>query len=394
LSYSKVRAITRVATADIEQDIVDIAMHATASQLERLLRSYGRCLDVATGGEGKAQALRGQRRHVHRSETVDGMVRIEIVLPPEEAAIVWDAIEAAVEQRGFASGSVDAEGQASAEASAEADTQADMQAAAQAHTQTGRVPECSIAQQRADAIVDVARAYLQHRPRTLGSAYELVVVTTQAQLESGPAGVGGFLRDGTPIPLHVARMLANDGARVDVVVGEHGELLDVGRKTRAIPAAISRALWLRDGGCRVPGCERSRHLHAHHIHGWAAGGSTSLDNLVLVCSSHHRMIHEGTLAVKLEDSPRDLVGAGPKGAAEGRVVFLDQRGHTIPRFPATAANLAELEHYLHEADLHIDPSLTTPKWDGRPMDLQDSLSWMLMSGDKRHRGSVENESND
>ena len=85
LSYSKVRAITRVATADIEQELVDIAMHATASQLERLLRSYGRCLDIATG---KEQALRGQRRHVHRSQTVDGMVRIEIVLPPEEAAAV------------------------------------------------------------------------------------------------------------------------------------------------------------------------------------------------------------------------------------------------------------------------------------------------------------------
>ena len=107
------------------------------------------------------------------------------------------------------------------------------------------------------------------------------------------------------------------------------------------------------------------------------------------------MIHEGTLAVQL-DAPHDVVGhdvvgAGPAG---GRVVFLDRRGHVIPRFPATAASLAELEHYLHEADLHIDPSLTAPKWDGRPMDLHDSLSWMLMGGDKRLRGSVENESND
>jgi hypothetical protein len=84
------------------------------------------------------------------------------------------------------------------------------------------------------------------------------------------------LRDGTPVPLHAARMLACDSARIDVVVGEHGELLDVGRSTRTIPSAIGCALWLRDGGCRVPGCGRKQHLHAHHIQGWAEGGPTRL----------------------------------------------------------------------------------------------------------------------
>ena len=387
LSYSKVRAITRVATPEREQALVDIAKHSTASQITRLFRWYERCID-------DPQAPRAQRRHVHRSETIDGMVRIEIVLPPEEAAIVWEAMEAAMDTaRRTTDGAADAGsalginvdepvdacadggpehegGHAPAEASAPcADTD---------HAPE-RAPMPPVQQARADAIVDVARAYLQVRPRTLGSAYELVVVTTQDQLNAGPGGIGGFLRDGTPIPLHIARMLAHDGSRVDVVLGEHGELLDVGRRTRAIPAACARGLWLRDGGCRVPGCGRTRHLHAHHIHGWAEGGPTKLGNLVLVCSTHHRMIHEGALAVDLQP--------GESPACE-RVVFADQRDRVIPRFPATSANLDELEHWLREADVHIDPALTQPKWDGRPMDLQDSLTWMLMGPDPRLRGGV------
>ena len=383
LSYSKVRAITRIATPQTEEALVEIAKHSTASQVARLFRQYARCLE-------DPQGPREQRRHVHRSETIDGMVRFEIVLPPEEAAIVWEAMEAAMDTaRRTTDADPDPE-HAPAEAPVPMDAArctTDTLDADPVHDEPefehapaeAAVPKPAVSQSRADAIVDVARAYLQHRPRTLGSAYELVVVTTQDQLDTGPGGIGGFLRDGTPIPLHIARMLAHVGSRVDVVLGEHGELLDVGRRTRAIPSAIARGLWLRDGGCRVPGCGRTRHLHAHHIHGWADGGPTKLGNLVLVCSTHHRMIHEGALAVKLQ--------AGEEPAHQ-RVTFIDQRDRVIPRFPATSANLDELEHWLREAEVHIDPALTQPKWDGRPMDLQDSLTWMLMGPDPRLRGSV------
>ena len=366
LSYSKVRALTRVARPGNEQPFIDIAMHSTASQSTRLFRQYERCLE-------DPQAAREVRRHVHRSDTIDGMIRIEIVLPPEEAAVVWEAMEAAMAEAEHASA------EASEPFEPSEPPEPEHTSAEAPEPSSSPVPLPSAAQARADAIIDVARAYLQHRPRTLGSAYELVVVTTQEQLHTGPNGIGGFLRDGTPIPLHIARMLAHNGSRVDVVLGEHGELLDVGRRTRAVPSAIARGLWLRDGGCRVPGCGRTRHLHAHHIHGWAEGGPTKLGNLVLVCSTHHRMIHEGELAVKLQP--------GESPACE-RVAFIDQRDRVIPRFPATSASLDELEHWLREADVHIDPALTAPKWDGRPMDLQDSLTWMLMGPDPRLRGSA------
>jgi hypothetical protein len=116
------------------------------------------------------------------------------------------------------------------------------------------------------------------------------------------------LPDGTPVPIAVARMLACASGCVDVTVDERGELLGVGRRSRSIPAAIGRALWLRDGGCRVPGCGRRRHMHGHHLRGWAEGGETKLDNLVLLCAGHHRMVGRWTWARLQPLDRREHVG--------------------------------------------------------------------------------------
>ncbi|MCZ6642259.1 MAG: HNH endonuclease signature motif containing protein, partial [Gammaproteobacteria bacterium] len=66
----------------------------------------------------------------------------------------------------------------------------------------------------------------------------------------------------------------------------------VGRKTRVIPSAIRRALKARDGGCQYPGCSQSRYVDGHQITHWADGGETKLDNLILICRHHHRLVHE------------------------------------------------------------------------------------------------------
>jgi hypothetical protein len=349
LSYSKVRALTRVATGQSEQGWIDAARRSTASQIEKLARAYRRVADDG-GVRDPMDRPASQRRFVRRSETPGGMVRIELQLGAEEAAVVWSAMNSALEQ-------------APAEASAPAE---------QAPAGVSMAPQCpdrqrlELEEQRADAVVDLARAYLQERPRTLGSGYEMVIITTPEHLQRGPDGVGGYLPDGTPVPLHVARMLACDGARVDVTLGRDGELLDVGRRTRAIPPAIGRALWLRDGGCRVPGCGRTRHMHAHHIQPWAEGGPTRLSNLVLVCSGHHRMIHEGRLESRI---------------CEGKIVFVDGRGRAMPAVAASVATgneLEQLEQFLRDADLYIDGS-TAPTWDGSRVGIAEALDWMLLA---------------
>jgi hypothetical protein len=80
--------------------------------------------------------------------------------------------------------------------------------------------------------------------------------------------------------------------------GPDGSVLDVGRKTRTIPTAIRRALEARDGRCRFPGCT-ARRCDAHHVEHWVDGGATALDNLVLVCRRHHRLVHEGGWNIEL-----------------------------------------------------------------------------------------------
>ena len=90
-----------------------------------------------------------------------------------------------------------------------------------------------------------------------------------------------------------SRRMACDASVVHWHETQDGEPLSVGRKTRSIPLAIRRALQRRDGGCRFPGCTCSRFVDAHHITHWADGGETGMDNLVLLCRRHHRMVHEG-----------------------------------------------------------------------------------------------------
>jgi hypothetical protein len=171
------------------------------------------------------------------------------------------------------------------------------------------------------------------------------------------------LRDGTPIPLHIARMLACDCSRVDVEISESGEILDVGRARRTIPSAIGRALWLRDGGCRVPGCGRRHHLHAHHIEAWAVGGKTSASNLVLLCPSHHTLVHEGTLSVDVLD---------------GRIEFSNVHGTPIRPAPDRLEGLDSLT--VVEPGFDRDG---TPQWDGSRLDVDDVLSWMWVAEQSR-----------
>ena len=95
-----------------------------------------------------------------------------------------------------------------------------------------------------------------------------------------------------------ARRLCCDATVVVAHVDAHGQPLSVGRKTRTIAAAIKRALHLRDRTCRFPGCTHSRYVDGHHIEHWANGGKTALSNLMLLCSAHHTLLHEGGYRVE------------------------------------------------------------------------------------------------
>jgi hypothetical protein len=159
-------------------------------------------------------------------------------------------------------------------------------------------------------------------------------------------------------------MLSCDAARVEVTCDESGAILSVGRARRTIPSAILRALWLRDGGCRAPGCARRQHLHAHHVVHWADGGETKLGNLALLCPGHHRLVHEGLLRVELD---------------AGHLVFRNAFGPAIPNGPTPDPEceaIVEIRRWLDDVEAVASNSRHYPRWDGARLELGYALEWL------------------
>jgi hypothetical protein len=110
----------------------------------------------------------------------------------------------------------------------------------------------------------------------------------------------GVLDTGLELSPATVRRLACDAKLIPVVLGGQGQVLDVGLTRRLYTGPARRALVLRDGGCAFPGCDRPpRWCDAHHIRHWADGGPTTLDNGVLLCGHHHRVIHHEDWQVRL-----------------------------------------------------------------------------------------------
>jgi hypothetical protein len=129
------------------------------------------------------------------------------------------------------------------------------------------------------------------RPVANGRTPVEVVVHVDATALSGHGGA-------SDLPLPTVRRLCCDGGVVALVENARGEILDVGRRQRTVSTPMKRALFGRDQGCVFPGCRHTRFIDAHHIEHWADGGDTSLDNLICLCTTHHRLVHEGGFAIQ------------------------------------------------------------------------------------------------
>ena len=276
MSYSQARAITPVATAEMEAVWIEYAKRMPASQLDTLCRSYHnvQAYDLAHGAEAGAMAGAVLAAHVAAQRTVtrrsldNGMVKVEVVLPNDEAAIVWAALNAGMAK-------ADAEPTPAEPPTAQASSTADR------------------GEQRADVLMDI----IQDRVRGIRlkrTPIEIIITVPHAGLHGSaePSDLA-MMADGEVIATATARRLCCDAGVVVAHVDAKGVPLSIGRKTRTIPTAINRALHLRDRTCRFPGCTHSRYVDGHHIEHWANGGKTELANLMLLCSAHHRMLHDG-----------------------------------------------------------------------------------------------------
>ena len=345
LSYAKARAITRIATAENEATLLNMALCSTGAQLERLVRKVRW---VGTLDEKTGERL-DDRRYVHEESMENGMIRITAVLHPDEAALVMKALERA--QTPPTNPPPPRE-----EASAETPPAPNPPTP----TRPARKP-------LADALVDVAESYLAHGEAEGNGGERTQIFVHLDQDPLAPDGtMAATLDDGTRVSAETFRRLACDAALVACKQSPTGNVLDLGRRARTVNAALRRALWIRDRGCAFPGCTHTRYVHAHHIIHWLHGGKTSLENLALLCSSHHRLLHEGGFSIKkLED---------------GTIQFRDARDQVIDQV-VLATRAAPAAAPVSDEDLAAPTSFDQvdmpPTWDGTPMDYELAVHVVL-----------------
>jgi hypothetical protein len=334
VSYSKVRAMTRVATAANEAELLDFARAGTAAHVERLVRAWRRV-------DRNEEMAEEERRHASRALTAfvdeDGMVVVRGRLAPEAGAALLRALDAAGEklyetQRG----------------------------------DRGSGEEASPEQKRADALGLVAESALAGGldPGTRGDRYQVIVHVDAEALPAGSERGESALEDGQHVSAETARRLACDSARVDMRHGPDGTILDVGRRTRTVPPALRRALARRDGGCRFPGCGLKL-CDAHHVEHWADGGATKLDNLVQLCRRHHRAVHEEGFSVEL--------------LPDGEASFRRPDGRTLeeaPALPPIDDPAASLARMLRERSIAVEAADSLPSWNGGRVEIGWAVEWL------------------
>ena len=340
LSYSKARALTRVACEHTEPYFLEIALHGTAAHVEKLVRGYRRAKEAM---ELSREAQQQATRKVSYFYDTDGSLVLKARLPAEIGTLVVKALDAAVNDP------------AVRDVSAETPTQ---------KPKCGLISEPAVERpswgaRRADALGRIAESFLQHGAEDLssGDRQQIVIHVDAETLQEGIAG-RCELEDGPSLAAETARRLACDASVVTILEDGDGEPLNVGRKTRSIPPALRRALNARDRGCRFPGCPNTRYVDGHHIHHWANGGETKLSNLVQLCRFHHRQVHEGKVEIQQLD--------------DGALRFLKPNGESFdsvtPNHTQPLADWRQLMAAHEQQGIRIDKNTAATRWTGEKMD--------------------------
>ena len=395
LSYSKVRALTRVARPETEKELVELGKAGTAAHIERVVRAWRR---IDRSVEAADDELRDALSRVTTHIDENGMFVIRGRLAPEAGEVLMKALDAAGEklfaeqgQHRPPAGKVRADAltlvaESALKGGLDPGSSGDRyQVVVHVSDEALKAPEEAPAPgctSCASAEAFAPRAFAETPPTSVGRpntgepaavgasaeaptrlhACELGAAACrgdQSQSDGGPSRrqAAWLGASHVPVSAETARRIACDAGKVRMT-HRSGQILSVGRKTRTIPPPIRRALEFRDQGCRFPGCT-SKHCDAHHIVHWADGGETKLSNLVLLCRRHHRLLHEGGFTVQMSE--------------EGAVQFLLPRGRPLERCPAPPPiglhAARELVEHLEDTGILITGKESMPAWDGRPMDL-------------------------
>ena len=274
LSYSKVRAMTRVATDDNEAILISAATNSSASHVEKLVRKY-RQVDADQNPIEPEDEY--QQRKLTAYQNKDGMWIINAKLPQLEGGLVVKALEEIMRQQ-------------------------DKNSSAQ-ESEEVRV---SFSQKRADAISSMSEHF--------------IATATVDDENGGIQALAGHERCQVVLHLNVdnpnmdyhcisvgnAKRFSSDASLYTVLEDKYGDVLNIGRKTRTISPPLARALNVRDETCCFPGCCANKYVDFHHVTHWIDGGETNPDNLIKLCRFHHRQLHQGhySVALQLDDSDK------------------------------------------------------------------------------------------
>ncbi|WP_044506083.1 HNH endonuclease [Gordonia sp. KTR9] len=298
LTYSKVRALTRVATPERERELVNVALSCTASQLDRAVRAMGQI----DRDRGVAEEGRPPKESTGRWKwNADGSLSVSLRLSPLDGARFLAGAVRAEYERTRTCDDPDLPTAASVPRNTEPESgDGELEVVPSRRRDLWRKVPSNVA----PAVV--AMADMVHD----GIAMPDVAPGAEILIHAGEGVEQAHLDDG-PALSEVEVAEARCGASIRDVVsrrvpGQPGKLalLGVGRRKRTPNKALVRALFVRDRCCQMPGCGRTRHLHAHHVRWWSVGGRTDPDNLILLCGSCHRSLHRGEFSITAHGQQR------------------------------------------------------------------------------------------
>jgi hypothetical protein len=341
LSYSKVRAITRVVTPETEATLIDLASAVPTSQIERIVAGRKRVDVLETAAAHDA-------RHFDTYYDDDGSLVGMFRLDPDEGAALLAAMTLGKE------------------------ILRDQKRSAERSGVQPELDDCSPEPVRpnvsnADAMALMAETMLGADHTKDISRHERTLVVVHLD------GDQAHLHEGPNLSPETAKRMSCDACICGVLMRDL-ETLDLGRTQRLPNRAQRRALMARDGGCRFPGCTERRYVEAHHVVHWTDGGLTDLANLVLLCWRHHHAVHEGGFRMTFEHG--DVTVWRPDGALLHSETLL-----------AEGPSIVEQNEAL---GLRITPGTIVPEWDGRRLTqeiLADTVTGLLWLED-RHRRDI------
>ena len=346
LSYSKVRAITRIAEPANEASLVAVALAGTTAQVERVVAAYRRALPPDHEASDAAQWA---KRGLHVRHNDDRTITLTVTLPTAAGMEVLAAVDHFAVPAG-----VDPDGE-----------------------------RLSLAERRADAVVALAGAALAATDDQLATdrpRYLVHLHTGDERQEAHPEGseeMGSGVSDAT------TRRLCCDADHETVVHdtvhdtvhgdgsgpgdgpgdgtgdgGGGGEVVGVSARSSVIRGRLRRLVQLRDRTCQVPGCSHRARKEIHHLHHRGRGGTNQLGNLLLVCAYHHHRLHEG--------------GWQAERLADGSVRFTLPNGRVIPPAPTAVEGDADAVRAFER-----DAADGRCKWQGDHLDLDWTLTTLF-----------------